>query len=222
MIPDEWTESDYMCTEWDMSSEDIVTLRCRTTAAPTSSIVKLPSRIGRRCDLSGFRYRTPFHPTPRLCAHLPTGTSFSLCSMDSLESPARAMFEASDGEHPASPQYLLPMEYTHSDGAAEVHAANLLVIYQGTRHPAKPSCMYIYIASLWKAAGACPSIADVAARPCLRSLYCQPDDTTGWGDHREYCEPLSMSNLLQKPVAAAEISAGTHSDILVMLSCRKY
>lgn len=62
----EWTESDYVCTEWDLSSEDIVTM-----------------------------------------------------SMDGMESPARAMFEASDGEHPASPQYLLPMEYTHSDGAAE-------------------------------------------------------------------------------------------------------
>jgi hypothetical protein len=30
------------------------------------------------------------------------------------------MFEASVDEHPASPQYLLPMEYTHADGDAEV------------------------------------------------------------------------------------------------------
>ena len=54
-------------------------------------------------------------------AHMHILASCKLCSQDGLDSPARAMFEASVDEQPASPQYLLPMEYTHADADAEVY-----------------------------------------------------------------------------------------------------
>ena len=55
------------------------------------------------------------------------------CSQDGLDSPARAMFESreehEDSGQPASPQYLLPMEYTHADADAEVYTLHELLHY---------------------------------------------------------------------------------------------
>lgn len=60
-----------------------------------------------------------------LDAHTYTLASCNLRSQDGLDSPARAMFESRDGHEDdgqlASPQYLLPMEYTHADAEAEVY-----------------------------------------------------------------------------------------------------
>ena len=40
--------------------------------------------------------------------------------------------EHEDGGRPASPQYLLPMEYTHADADAEVHTLDELRITHAT------------------------------------------------------------------------------------------
>ena len=70
--------------------------------------------------------------TDSYCSHIYTLGFCKLCSQDGLDSPARAMFESreehEDNGRPASPQYLLPMEYTHADADAEVGHSNGLCV----------------------------------------------------------------------------------------------